>query len=97
MKDETIVLHHGHRRDESTTSVTVPIYQTTSYQFNSTDHASKLFSLQELGNIYSRIMNPTCAVLEERMTKLDGGACWYGFKFRSSCISFLYSKYLSFG
>ena len=74
MKDETIVLHHGHRRDESTTSVTVPIYQTTSYQFNSTDHASKLFSLQELGNIYSRIMNPTCAVLEERMTKLDGGA-----------------------
>ena len=74
MKDETIVLHHGHRRDESTTSVTVPIYQTTSYQFNNTDHASKLFSLQELGNIYSRIMNPTCAVLEERMTKLDGGA-----------------------
>ena len=52
MKDETIVLHHGHRRDESTTSVTVPIYQTTSYQFNSTDHASKLFSLQELGNIF---------------------------------------------
>ena len=91
MKDETIVLHHGHRRDESTTSVTVPIYQTTSYQFNSTDHASKLFSLQELGNIYSRIMNPTCAVLEERMTKLDGGAAGM------ACISFLYSKYLSFG
>ena len=73
MKDETIVLHHGHRRDESTTSVTVPIYQTTSYQFNSTDHASKLFSLQELGNIYSRIMNPTCAVLEDRVAALEGG------------------------
>jgi O-acetylhomoserine (thiol)-lyase len=74
MKEETIVLHAGHRRDESTTSVAVPIYQTTSYQFNNTDHASKLFSLQELGNIYTRIMNPTNAVLEERMTKLEGGA-----------------------
>ena len=74
MKEETIVLHAGHRKDESTTSVAVPIYQTTSYQFDSTDHASKLFSLQELGNIYTRIMNPTCAVLEERVTKLEGGA-----------------------
>ena len=73
MKEETIVLHAGHRRDDSTTSVAVPIYQTTSYQFDSTEHASKLFSLQELGNIYTRIMNPTCAVLEERMTKLEGG------------------------
>jgi len=74
MKEETIVLHAGHRRDETTTSVTVPIYQTTSYQFNNTEHASKLFALQELGNIYTRIMNPTCAVLEERMTQLEGGA-----------------------
>ena len=73
MKEETIVLHSGHRRDETTTSVAVPIYQTTSYQFNNTDHAAKLFSLQELGNIYTRIMNPTCAVLEERMAKLEGG------------------------
>ena len=48
MKEETIVLHAGHRRDESTTSVAVPIYQTTSYQFDNTEHASKLFSLQEL-------------------------------------------------
>ena len=73
MKEETIVLHTGHRRDETTTSVAVPIYQTTSYQFDNTEHASKLFSLQELGNIYTRIMNPTCAVLEERMSKLEGG------------------------
>ena len=73
MKEETIVLHAGHRKDESTTSVAVPIYQTTSYQFNNTEHASKLFSLQELGNIYTRIMNPTCAVLEERIAKLEGG------------------------
>ena len=73
MKEETIVLHAGHRRDETTTSVAVPIYQTTSYQFNNTEHASKLFSLQELGNIYTRIMNPTNAVLEERIATLEGG------------------------
>ena len=63
MKPETLVLHEGHRRDETTTSVAVPIYQTTSYQFDNTEHASKLFGLQELGNIYTRIMNPTVAVL----------------------------------
>ena len=74
MKPETIVLHAGHRRDSNTNSVAVPIYQTTSYQFDNTEHASKLFGLQELGNIYTRIMNPTNAVLEDRLTKLDGGA-----------------------
>ncbi len=73
MKPETIVLHAGHRGDKSTTSVAVPIYQTTSYLFNDTNHASKLFGLEELGNIYTRIMNPTTAVLEERLAKLDGG------------------------
>ena len=72
MKEETIVLHAGHRRDETTTSVAV-LYQTTSYQFNNTDHASKFILASELGNIYTRIMNPTCAVLEERMARLDGG------------------------
>ena len=71
---ETIVLHAGYRSDSATNAVAVPIYQTTSYQFNSTEHASNLFALKELGNIYSRIMNPTCAVLEERMTALEGGA-----------------------
>ena len=67
MKPETIVLHAGHRGDLSTKSVAVPIYQTTSFQFDSTEHASKLFGLQELGNIYTRIMNPTTAILEERV------------------------------
>ena len=86
MKDETIVLHAGHRRDDSTTSVAVPIYQTTSYQFDSTEHASKLFSLQELGNIYTRIMNPTCAVLEERMTKLEGGAAAMALSSGQACL-----------
>ena len=70
---ETIALHAGYRSDPATTSVAVPIYQTTSYQFNSTEHASNLFSLKELGNIYSRIMNPTQAVLEERVAALEGG------------------------
>ena len=73
MKPETIVLHSGHRSDKSTNAVAVPLYQTTSYQFDSTEHASKLFGLQELGNIYTRIMNPTTAVLEERISKLDKG------------------------
>ena len=71
---ETIVLHSGnYRRDQSTNSVAVPIYQTTSYQFNNQAHASNLFSLKELGNIYTRIMNPTTAVLEERIAELEGG------------------------
>lgn len=70
---ETIVLHAGYRSDETTTAVAVPIYQTTSYHFASTEHASKLFDLEEIGNIYTRVMNPTQAVLEERMAAFEGG------------------------
>jgi len=63
---ETISLHGGtYRRDESQTSVAVPIHQTTSFQFNSAEHAANLFGLKEFGNIYTRIMNPTTNVLEE--------------------------------
>ena len=69
----TLALHAGHRSDPTTNAVAVPIYQTTSYQFDSAEHASNLFALKELGNIYTRIMNPTCAVLEERMAAIDGG------------------------
>ncbi len=71
---ETIVLHAGYRSDDSTTAVAVPIYQTTSYQFHGTEHAANLFALKEFGNIYTRIMNPTCDVLEKRMAALEGGA-----------------------
>ena len=71
---ETIALHAGWRRDEATNSVAVPIYQTTSYQFDSTEHAANLFGLAEMGNIYTRIMNPTNDVLEQRVTALEGGA-----------------------
>ena len=57
----------------STNSVAVPIYQTTSYQFNDANHAENLFALKELGNIYTRIMNPTCDVLEKRISAFEGG------------------------
>ena len=71
---ETIAIHGGsYRKDPSTNAVAVPIYQTTSYQFDNQEHASNLFSLKELGNIYTRIMNPTVSVLEERVAQLEGG------------------------
>ena len=74
---ETIAIHGGdYRSDPSTNAVAVPIYRTTSYQFDSTEHAANLFALKEFGNIYTRIMNPTNDVLEKRVAALDGGlAC----------------------
>lgn len=66
-------LHAGQVPDPTTNSRAVPIYQTTSYQFNSTEHAANLFALKEFGNIYSRIMNPTNDVFEQRMADLEGG------------------------
>jgi O-acetylhomoserine (thiol)-lyase len=73
-KPETLALHAGWRADPATGAVAVPIYQTTSYQFNDTQHAENLFALKELGNIYTRIMNPTTDVLEKRVAALEGGA-----------------------
>ncbi len=70
---ETLALHAGWRRDPSTHAVAVPIYQTTSYQFDSTEQAANLFALKEMGNIYTRIMNPTTDVLEQRLAALEGG------------------------
>lgn len=66
-------LHAGYAPDPTTGSRAVPLYQTTSYQFKSTEHASNLFALKELGNIYTRIMNPTTDVLEQRIADLEGG------------------------
>jgi O-acetylhomoserine (thiol)-lyase len=71
---ETLALHAGWRRDPATHAVAVPIYQTTSYQFDDTAQAARLFGLQELGNIYTRIMNPTADVLEQRIAAIEGGA-----------------------
>jgi O-acetylhomoserine (thiol)-lyase len=72
-KVETLALHAGWRADPATGAVAVPIYQTTSYQFQSAEHAANLFALKELGNIYTRIMNPTNDVLEKRVAALEGG------------------------
>ena len=71
---ETLALHAGWRSDPTTHAVAVPIYQTTSYQFDSADHAANLFGLRELGNIYTRIMNPTADVFERRLAAIEGGA-----------------------
>ncbi|ALK08290.1 O-acetylhomoserine aminocarboxypropyltransferase/cysteine synthase family protein [Blastochloris viridis] len=70
---ETLSLHAGWRADPATGAVAVPIYQTTSYQFRDTEHAANLFALAELGNIYTRINNPTNDVLEKRVAALEGG------------------------
>lgn len=70
---DTLALHAGHTPDSATLSRAVPIYQTSSYVFRSSEHAAKLFALEEPGNIYTRIMNPTTDVLEKRMAELDGG------------------------
>jgi len=70
---ETLALHGGQESDPTTGARAVPIYQTTSYQFKSTEHAANLFGLREFGNIYTRIMNPTNDVLEKRITAIDGG------------------------
>jgi O-acetylhomoserine (thiol)-lyase len=70
---DTAAIHGGHGGDPVTKARAVPIYQTTSYTFNDADHAARLFALQEFGNIYTRIMNPTSDVLEQRITQLEGG------------------------
>ena len=73
MKPETIALHAGYESEATTKAATTPIYQTTSFTFDNTQHGADLFNLAVPGNIYSRIMNPTNAVLEQRLTELEGG------------------------
>jgi O-acetylhomoserine (thiol)-lyase len=73
MKPETIALHAGYAGDPATNAATTPIYQTTSFTFNDSQHGADLFNLAVPGNIYSRIMNPTNAVLEQRLAELEGG------------------------
>jgi len=74
LKFDTLQVHAGQKPDTATGSRAVPIYQTTSYLFDSTEHAADLFALKEPGNIYTRIMNPTTDVFEQRMAALEGGA-----------------------
>src|SRR4051794_41791844 len=74
LRPETRALHAGQKPDPATNARAVPIYATTSYVFNDADHAARLFGLQEFGNIYTRIMNPTTDVFENRVAALEGGA-----------------------
>ena len=73
MRIETKMIHSGYKPDPTTNSVAVPIYQTTSYAFRDTEHGANLFNLAELGNIYTRIMNPTNDVLEQRVADMENG------------------------
>jgi len=77
MKDQTLAIHAGYEKDEQRT-MAVPIYQTTAYEFRDADHAANLFALKELGNIYTRLMNPTTDVFEKRFAALEGGAAAIG-------------------
>jgi O-acetylhomoserine (thiol)-lyase len=72
---ETLAIHAGQEKpDSATTARAVPIYRTSAYGFKNTEHAANLFSLKELGNIYTRLTNPTTEILEKRITALEGGA-----------------------
>jgi O-acetylhomoserine (thiol)-lyase len=84
---ETVALHAGHAPDPATNARAVPIYQTTSYSFNSVEHAANLFGLKEFGNIYTRLMNPTTDVLEKRLAELDGGTAAVAFSSGQAAIT----------
>jgi O-acetylhomoserine (thiol)-lyase len=86
LRFETLALHGGQQVDPTTTSRGVPIHRTSSYVFKSTEHAANLFALKELGNIYSRIMNPTQDVLEQRVSLLEGGAASVAFASGTAAI-----------
>ena len=89
MKIETLCLHAGYSLDPTTQACAVPIYRTASYVFKSTEHAANLFALRELGNIYTRLMNPTNDVLEQRVAALEGGAA--GLALASGTSAIFYS------
>jgi len=91
MKIETLCLHGGHTPDEITHSRGVPVYRTSSFVFNDTEHAANLFALKELGNIYSRIMNPTSDVLERRVALLEGAPEPAGLALASGTSAVFYS------
>ena len=73
MKLESLALHHGYESESTTKAAAVPLYQTTSFTFDDTQHGADLFDLKVAGNIYTRIMNPTSSVLEQRVAAMEGG------------------------
>ena len=88
MKDETIAIHAGYKTDPTTKSVAVPIYQTVAYEFDNAQHGADLFNLAVPGNIYTRIMNPTQAVLEQRVAALEGGLASLALSSGQSAITY---------
>jgi len=86
MKLETKCLHLGYSPEPTTLSRAVPVYKTSSFVFNNTEHAANLFGLRELGNIYTRLMNPTTDVLEQRVAGLEGGAAGLGIASGTSAV-----------
>ena len=91
MNLETLCLHGGQQPDPTTNSRGVPVYRTAAYTFNSTEHAANLFALKELGNIYTRLMNPTTDVLEKRMALLEGAHEMAGLGVASGTSGVFYS------
>ena len=88
MKDQTIAIHAGFKADSTTKAVSVPIYQTVAYEFDSAQHGADLFNLEVEGNIYTRIMNPTTAVLEQRCAELEKGIAGLGLSAGSAAVNY---------
>lgn len=88
MRDETLAIHAGYTTEPTTHSVAVPIYQNVAYEFDNAQHGADLFNLAVPGNIYSRIMNPTCDVLEQRMAALEGGVGGLALSAGSAAINY---------
>jgi O-acetylhomoserine (thiol)-lyase len=88
MKDQTLAIHAGFKSDSATKAVSVPIYQTVAYEFDSAQHGADLFNLEVQGNIYTRIMNPTTAVLEERCAALEEGIAGLGLSAGSAAVNY---------
>ena len=88
MKDETLAIHAGFKADPETKAVSVPIYQTVAYEFDNAQHGADLFNLEVPGNIYTRIMNPTVAVLEQRSAELEGGIAALGLSAGSAAVNY---------
>ncbi|HLE56009.1 MAG TPA: PLP-dependent transferase, partial [Rhodothermia bacterium] len=88
MRDETLAVHAGYQTEATTKAIAVPIYQTVAYEFDDAQHAADLFNLVVPGNIYSRIMNPTVAVLEQRIAELEGGIAALAVSAGSAAINY---------
>ena len=88
MRDETLAIHAGYNSEGTTKAVAVPIYQTVAYEFDDAQHGADLFNLAVPGNIYTRIMNPTNEVLEQRVAELEGGIAALALSAGSAAVNY---------